>query len=96
MAPLAHPNLVRFFGAVWNEGPDKLCLVLEYVENGDLESNLVEGKSGLWETPRYGFAFGTASCLKYLHHDIPNPLIHRDIKPPNILIDKACNPKASE
>ena len=36
MGPLAHPNLVRMYGAVWNEGPDKLYLVLEYVQNGSL------------------------------------------------------------
>ena len=38
------------FGAVWNEGPDKLCLVLEYVENGSLVDHSWMGVT-LFEKP---------------------------------------------
>ena len=73
MGPLSHPNLVRMFGAVWNEGPDKLCLVLEYVENGSLNDVLTPGSVGTWRNTRFGFAHGIAKCMKYLHHDRPKP-----------------------
>ena len=47
MAPLHHPNLVRLFGGVWNEGADKLCIVLEFCANGSLKSFLEE-EAGTW------------------------------------------------
>ena len=31
---------------------------------------------------------GVAKCLSYLHHDLKEPLIHRDIKPDNVLVGK--------
>ena len=36
MAPLSHPNLVKLYGGCWNEGADKLCIVLEFCARGDL------------------------------------------------------------
>ena len=82
MAPLKHPNLVCLYGAVWNEGPDKLCLVLEFVDNGSLRDVLKLGASGTWATC-FPLAHGTAKCLKYLHHGLAETLIHRDLKPEN-------------
>ena len=86
MAPLHHPNLVRLFGGVWNEGADKLCIVLEFCVNGSLRSFLQE-KAGTWTGLRRGLAVGTAKGLAYLHHELAEPLIHRDVKPDNILVD---------
>ena len=44
MAPLNHPNLVKLYGGCWNEGPDKLCLVLELCPMGSLKT-LMDGTS---------------------------------------------------
>ena len=85
MAPLHHPNLVRLLGGVWNEGADKLCIVLEFCANGSLKSFLKEDP-GTWAGVRHGLAIGTAKGLAYLHHELAEPLIHRDIKPDNILV----------
>ena len=85
MAPLYHPNLVRLWGGVWNEGADKLCIVLEFCANGSLKSFLKEDP-GTWAGLRHGLAIGTAKGLAYLHHDLAEPLIHRDVKPDNILV----------
>ena len=87
MAPLHHPNLVRLFGGVWNEGADKLCIVLEFCSNGSLKSFLRK-KAGTWTGMRHGLALDTAKGLAYLHHDLAEPLIHRDVKPDNILVDE--------
>ena len=85
MAPLHHPNLVRLWGGVWNEGADKLCIVLEFCANGSLKSFLKEDP-GTWAGVRHGLAVGTAKALAYLHHELAEPLIHRDIKPDNVLV----------
>ena len=85
MAPLHHPNLVRLHGGVWNEGADKLCIVLEFCLNGALSSFLGD-HSGTWVDLRHGLAVGAARGLAYLHHELAEPLIHRDIKPDNVLV----------
>ncbi|XP_016482838.2 uncharacterized protein LOC107803604 isoform X2 [Nicotiana tabacum] len=77
-----HPNLVMLLGSC-SEGNQKL-LVYEYVCNGSLDQFL----SGDIRTPRdwerrMKIALGAARGLEYLHkHNI----IHRDIRPNNILI----------
>lgn len=85
MAPLHHPNLVRLFGGVWNEGADKLCIVLEFCAKGSLKSFLKK-EAGTWIGLRRGLAIGSAKGLAYLHHDLKKALIHRDVKPDNILV----------
>ena len=85
MAPLHHQHLVRLYGGVWNEGADKLCIVLEFCANGSLKSFLKGDKSS-WAGLRHSLAVGTAKGLAYLHHELAEPLIHRDIKPDNILV----------
>ena len=86
MAPLRHPNLVGLIGGCWTDGPDKLCIVLEYCSKGSL-GGMVKDPSNSWEEHYYGVLLGVAQCFKYLHHDQPGkPLIHRDLKPDNILI----------
>ena len=95
MAPLHHPNLVRLFGGVWNEGADKLCIVLEFCANGSFKSFLKEDP-GTWAGVRHGLAIGTAKALAYLHHGLAEPLIHRDVKPDNILVDENAVPKLAD
>ena len=79
MAPLHHPNLIRLWGAVWNEGPDKLCIVLEYVSGGTLLEALKPGNEVTWNSLGYKFAYGIAKCFEYLHHEQPSPILHRQV-----------------
>ncbi|KAM7473757.1 hypothetical protein LguiB_021000 [Lonicera macranthoides] len=48
-----------------------------------------------WEQ-RYKIIRGVARGLLYLHEDSPVRIIHRDVKPSNILLDKEMNPKISD
>ena len=73
---------------MWNEGADKLCIVLEFCASGSLRSFLV-AEPGSWVGLRHGLAVGAARGLAYLHHELAEPLIHRDIKPDNILVGEA-------
>ena len=100
MCPLHHPNLVKLYGGIWNEGADNLCIVLEFCPHGSLKTylgaefknvdeKLIQTKAantGTWKELRHGLALGVAKCLSYLHHDLNETLIHRDMKPDNVLV----------
>lgn len=48
-----------------------------------------------WST-RFKIIQGIARGLAYLHEEVQPPIIHRDIKAPNILLDKDLNPKIAD
>lgn len=77
---LSHPNLLTTdYYDIWEHRP---FLVMKYCANGS-SSSLVGriDERLLWQ-----FIHDVASGLEYLH-DMPDPIIHQDIKPDNILID---------
>lgn len=96
---ISHINLVRLRGFCADSR--QRLLVYELMENGSLEkilfSNPCEDGSGCltWEQ-RYKVAVGTARGLAYLHEQCREPIMHLDIKPQNILLDKNFNPKVSD
>nr|POE57755.1 putative leucine-rich repeat receptor-like protein kinase [Quercus suber] len=90
-----HKNLVSLVGFCFDQGEQ--MLVYEYVSNGSLKDNL-SGKSGFrldWMR-RLKIALGAARGLAYLHELANPPIIHRDIKSTNILLDEHLNAKVSD
>ncbi|KAF3947453.1 hypothetical protein CMV_026411, partial [Castanea mollissima] len=90
-----HKNLVSLVGFCFDQGEQ--MLVYEYVPNGSLKDNL-SGKSGFkldWMR-RLKIALGAARGLAYLHELANPPIIHRDIKSTNILLDEHLNAKVSD
>ncbi|CAH8297373.1 unnamed protein product [Eruca vesicaria subsp. sativa] len=83
-----HINLVNLVGYC-NEG-DHLALIYEFVPNGDLSQHL-SGKGGTsiinWGV-RLQIAVEAASGLEYLHTGCIPPMVHRDVKTTNILLDE--------
>ncbi|KHN03568.1 Putative leucine-rich repeat receptor-like protein kinase, partial [Glycine soja] len=76
---------------------EEQMLVYEYVQNGSLKDAL-SGKSGIrldW-IRRLKIALGTARGLAYLHELVNPPIIHRDIKSNNILLDDRLNAKVAD
>ena len=47
-------------------------------------------------TTRLNIIMGIARGIAYLHEDLQSPVIHRDIKATNILLDKDYNPKIAD
>ena len=68
MAPLSHDNLVNLVGACWSDGPDKLCLVLEFCARGTLKDILMatvaHDLNHDWEHPFHQITRGIASCFR--------------------------------
>uniref|UniRef100_A0A674EEX9 Mitogen-activated protein kinase kinase kinase 7 n=1 Tax=Salmo trutta TaxID=8032 RepID=A0A674EEX9_SALTR len=79
-----HPNIVKLYGSCDNP----VCLVMEYAEGGSLY-NVLHGAEPL---PQYSASHAMSWCLQcaqgvsYLHAMKPKALIHRDLKPPNLLL----------
>ena len=102
MAPLSHGNLVSLVGGCWSDGPDKLCLVLEFCARGTLKDVLVATATHElnhnWSQPFFKITMGIASCFRYFHHEQPSgeALLHRDLKPENVLISDDFEAKARE
>ncbi|XP_071710171.1 receptor protein-tyrosine kinase CEPR1 [Rutidosis leptorrhynchoides] len=91
---IRHKNIVKLF--CYFSGFDCNLLVYEYMPNGNLWDALHRGKCLLdWPT-RHQIALGVAQGLAYLHHDLMPPIIHRDIKSTNILLDVNFLPKVAD
>ncbi|GJN30794.1 hypothetical protein PR202_gb19131 [Eleusine coracana subsp. coracana] len=83
---IRHRHIVRLLGFAANKETN--LLVYEYMPNGSL-GEVLHGKKGghlTWAT-RYKVAVEAAKGLCYLHHDCSPPILHRDVKSNNILLD---------
>ncbi|XP_051225503.1 LEAF RUST 10 DISEASE-RESISTANCEUS RECEPTOR-LIKE PROTEIN KINASE-like 1.2 isoform X4 [Lolium perenne] len=88
LARLRHPNLVMFYGCTSKESRD-LLLVYEFVQNGTVADHLHGHRAQERALPwplRLNIAIESAAALTYLHAIEP-PIIHRDVKTNNILLD---------
>ncbi|KAF8021347.1 hypothetical protein BT93_G1704 [Corymbia citriodora subsp. variegata] len=95
----SHVNIVSLLGFCF-EG-NKRALVYEFMPNGSLEkfifkSDTLETNQQLsWDT-LYGISLGIARGLEYLHQGCNARILHFDIKPHNILLDRNYCPKISD
>ncbi|GAV85435.1 Pkinase_Tyr domain-containing protein/EDR1 domain-containing protein [Cephalotus follicularis] len=87
MKRLRHPNIVLFMGAVTQ--PPNLSIVTEYLSRGSLYRLLHKpgAREALDERRRWNMAYDVAKGMNYLHKRNP-PIVHRDLKSPNLLVDK--------
>ncbi|XP_030455263.2 receptor-like protein kinase 7 [Syzygium oleosum] len=95
LSSIRHVNVVKLYCSITSE--DWSLLVYEYLPNGSLWDRLhSSGKSELdWKT-RYWIAVGAAKGLEYLHHGCERPMIHRDVKSSNILLDELMKPRIAD
>lgn len=78
---------MQLYGACVEAG--KLCIVTEFVPNGNLHTVLTRRKPGTqieWRT-RVQMGIDLASAIAFLHSQRP-AVIHLDIKSPNLLVDE--------
>ncbi|KAL0319444.1 UNVERIFIED_CONTAM: Serine/threonine-protein kinase RIPK [Sesamum angustifolium] len=92
LGQLRHPNLVKLIGYCCEE--EHRLLVYEYMARGNLENHLFRISPLPWLT-RMKIAVGAAKGLAFLHGE-EKPVIYRDFKTSNILLDSNCNAKLSD
>lgn len=85
MKRLRHPNVVLFMGAV-TRAPN-LSIVTEFLPRGSLYRLIHRPNSQLDERKRLRMALDVARGMNYLHTSTP-VIVHRDLKSPNLLVDK--------
>nr|XP_027080533.1 probable serine/threonine-protein kinase SIS8 isoform X1 [Coffea arabica] len=93
MRTLRHPNVLLFMGAVCSQ--EKLALVTEYLPRGSLFKALHKSNQQLDIRRRLRMALDVARGMNYLHHRNP-PIVHRDLKSSNLLVDKSWNVKVGD
>ncbi|KAI3707552.1 hypothetical protein L6452_26178 [Arctium lappa] len=88
---LHHENIIDFKGFCTEL--KELILVLEFAPKGTLYDRLHDSNELLgWEN-RMKIALGAARAIDYIHHVVPGPVLHRDIKSTHIVIDEGYNSK---
>lgn len=96
LGSIRHKNIVKLYCCF--SSSDSNLLVYEYMPNGNLWDALHKEMGWRfldWPT-RHRIAVGIAQGLAYLHHDLLFPIVHRDIKTSNILLDAEFEPKVAD
>lgn len=93
MSVLRHPNICRLLGACME--PPNRALVVELLQRGSLWGVLRTNRKSIDLEMRTRFIYDTAKGMAYLHH-FDRPILHRDLKSPNLLVDKNYNIKLSD
>ncbi|BAF24894.1 Os09g0361100, partial [Oryza sativa Japonica Group] len=91
---LHHPNLVRLIGYCVED--DQRLLVYEFMPRGSLDNHLFRRSLPLPWSIRMKVALGAAKGLAFLHEEAERPVIYRDFKTSNILLDADYNAKLSD
>ncbi|RHY94937.1 hypothetical protein DYB35_000127 [Aphanomyces astaci] len=87
MASFHHPNVVALLGFAWDSvSLGSLMAVTEYLSQGNLSRFLTDNPALHWDL-KASLALDVARALQYLHGLLQPKVIHRDIKPKNILLD---------
>jgi outer membrane protein assembly factor BamB/tRNA A-37 threonylcarbamoyl transferase component Bud32 len=86
LATLSHPAIPRIFD--YFSQASSSYLVMEFIEGKDLEALLQDTEEFLPEQQVVTWALELCDVLTYLHGHKPQPVVFRDMKPSNIMIDQ--------
>jgi eukaryotic-like serine/threonine-protein kinase len=86
LATLEHPSIPRIFDYFTHN--ERSYLVLEYINGKDLEEVLTQTQGFLSEENVIQWAIELCDVLNFLHNHKPEPIIFRDMKPANVMINQ--------
>lgn len=86
LATLDHPSIPRIFDYFTHN--ERSYLVLEYINGKDLEEVVSQAQGFLPEESVIQWAIELCDVLNFLHNHKPEPIIFRDMKPSNIMINQ--------
>ncbi|KAJ4917786.1 G-type lectin S-receptor-like serine/threonine-protein kinase [Raphanus sativus] len=95
MSRTSHVNIVSLLGFCYER--NKRAIIYEFMPNGSLDKFISERMSAKMDWEKlYDIALGISRGLEYLHNRCVSRIVHFDIKPQNILMDKDLCPKIAD
>src|SRR6476620_9437300 len=87
LTSLEHPSIPTIYDYFYDDALSRFYLVMKYISGGDLASRMRAAVGGrLDEKTVADWGMQVADVLDYLHSR-PKPIIYRDLKPANLMID---------
>ena len=94
LTALSHPHIIKYYKC-FEEG-DNLCIIVENAENGDMADFIQSYKESGKHIPEKDLWSIFLQCMQGLTYVHKMGVIHRDIKPGNILMDNNMNIKIGD
>ncbi|CAN1253386.1 Rust resistance kinase Lr10 [Linum perenne] len=94
MARIHHVNVVRLIG--FCADGFRRALVYEYLPHDTLQKYIDQHQHQIVRSKFHDIALGVAKGIEYLHQGCEERILHFDIKPHNVLLDREFNPKISD
>jgi len=86
LVKIKHPGIARTYDFFLD--PEHSYLVTEFIEGQDLESVLLSSEEPLSYPRVCTWGIAIAEALECLHSQKPDPIIYRDLKPSNIMLER--------
>lgn len=86
LVTLDHPSIPRIFDYFSHN--ERSYLVLEYIQGKDLEELLNQSQVPFSEDQAVQWAIELCDVLSFLHNHKPEPIIFRDMKPSNVMVNQ--------
>ena len=96
---LRHPNIVRYYDRIIDKQNQKICIVMEYCEGGDINQlikRMKKDKEYLPEETVWKTFMQVVLALHEIHRRKEGKILHRDIKPANMFLDSQNNIKLGD